>query len=83
MMIKSTGIVRPLDNLGRVVIPKELRVNFNLKEKDPVEIFVNDDMIILKKYAPGCIFCGNITDLTTYHDKHICKNCLEELAKKN
>ena len=55
--MKSTGVVRRVDELGRIVIPMELRRTLNIGEKDPLEIFVAEDMIILKKYTPGCIFC--------------------------
>ena len=76
--MKSTGIVRKIDDLGRMVIPKELRKTMNIDKKDPMEIYVEEDKIILKKYEPGCIFCGDVEDTVDYKGKIICKNCLED-----
>lgn len=78
--MKSTGIVRRIDELGRVVIPIELRNKFNLSEKDPIEIYVDGSNIILKKYESNCIFCGKSENLTEYRDKQLCKNCLLKLS---
>lgn len=79
--MKSTGIVRQVDELGRIVIPKELRRNMEIKSKEPLEIFVDEDMIILKKYVPACIFCGQTKDIVPFKNKNICPNCKEELKK--
>ncbi|KHD35181.1 AbrB family transcriptional regulator [Clostridium acetobutylicum] len=79
--MKSTGIVRRLDDLGRVVIPKELRRTFNIAEKDALEIYVDGEQIILKKYQPACIFCGDASDVVNYKGKKICKHCLAELRE--
>jgi transcriptional pleiotropic regulator of transition state genes len=79
--MKSTGIVRKVDELGRVVLPKELRDTMDIKEKDPLEIFVDSDTIILKKYEPACIFCQNAKDVVNYKGKNICEQCLEELKQ--
>lgn len=76
--MKAIGIVRPLDKLGRIVLPKELRTVFDIDNEDSVEIYVEDDKIILKKYTPSCFFCHD-TDVVEYKGKHICKKCLEEL----
>ena len=65
--MKSTGIIRRVDELGRVVIPIELRNQFNIVEKDPIEIYVDGSSIILKKFEPNCIFCGNTKDLHSYN----------------
>ena len=65
--MKSTGIIRRVDELGRVVIPIELRNQFNIVEKDPIEIYVDGSSIILKKYEPNCIFCGSSKKLIDYH----------------
>ena len=81
--MKSTGIIRKVDELGRVVIPIELRNKFEISEKDPIEIYVDGSSIILKKYESNCIFCGNSKTLTTYKDKLICKKCLEDISKNN
>ena len=77
--MKSTGIIRKLDELGRVVIPIELRNKFNISEKDPIEIYVDGANIILKKYENNCIFCGSSKKLTEYKDKQICFNCLKKI----
>ncbi len=79
--MKATGIVRPIDELGRIVIPKELRKVFGLKNRDSLEIFVDDDMIVLKKYAPACIFCDESDNLVRYGGKAICKNCIDAMEK--
>lgn len=77
--MKSTGIVRKVDELGRIVIPIELRRILEIGEKDALEIYVDGEHIILKKYQPACIFCGDARDVINYKGKNICKNCLEEL----
>ena len=78
--MKSTGIIRKLDELGRVVIPIEIRNKFDLSEKDPIEIYVDGSNIILKKYEVNCIFCGKSDKLKEYKDKQICENCLSKLS---
>jgi transcriptional pleiotropic regulator of transition state genes len=80
-MMKSTGVVRKVDELGRIVIPIELRRTMGIEEKDALEIYVDNEKIILKKYEPACIFCGNAEDVQNYKGKNICKNCLTEIAK--
>lgn len=77
--IKSTGIVRRVDELGRIVIPKELRKKFGIDERDSLEIFVDNNMIILKKYEPFCIFCGNAQDIFTFEGRNICSHCADKL----
>ncbi|HOO11673.1 MAG TPA: AbrB/MazE/SpoVT family DNA-binding domain-containing protein [Bacillota bacterium] len=77
--LKSTGIVRKVDELGRVVIPIELRRTLNIAEKDALEIYVDGEHIILKKYEPACIFCGNARDVINYKGKNICPECAKEL----
>jgi len=77
--MKSTGIVRKVDELGRVVIPIELRRTLQIAEKDALEIYVDGEKIILKKYEPACIFCGNADNIRVYKDKNICRDCLEEM----
>lgn len=77
--MKSTGIIRKVDELGRVVIPIELRNQFNIVEKDPIEIFVDGSCIVLKKYEKSCLFCGNTKKLSEYKEKLICSKCLKEL----
>ncbi|TCO78630.1 AbrB/MazE/SpoVT family DNA-binding domain-containing protein [Marinisporobacter balticus] len=79
--MKSTGIVRKVDELGRVVLPIELRRTLNIKEKDALEIYVDGDQIILKKYEPACIFCGQAKNVINFKGKNICPACNEELSK--
>ncbi|MFT8315212.1 MAG: AbrB/MazE/SpoVT family DNA-binding domain-containing protein [Clostridium sp.] len=79
--MKSIGVVRRVDELGRIVIPIELRRTLNIAEKDALEIYVDGEQIILKKYEPACIFCGDARDVTNYKGKNICKSCLEELKQ--
>ena len=79
--MKSTGIVRKVDELGRVVIPIEIRNQFNIAEKDPIEIYVDGSSIVLKKYEPNCIFCGNTENLISYNDKLICEDCSKKISK--
>lgn len=79
--MKSTGIVRKVDELGRIVIPKELRNTFDISEKDSLEIFVDGDMIVLKKYEPACVFCGNAKDITVFKGRNVCSKCIEEIKK--
>lgn len=80
--MKSTGIVRKVDELGRIVLPIELRRSLDIAEKDPLEIYVDDESIILKKYAPACIFCGNANDIVNFKGKKICSECLDKLANE-
>ncbi|KYH36013.1 putative transition state regulator Abh [Clostridium tepidiprofundi DSM 19306] len=77
--MKSTGIVRKIDELGRIVIPIELRRTLDINIKDSLEIFVDGEQIILKKYNPSCIFCGDAKDVVHYKGKNICEACLAEL----
>ena len=77
--MKSTGIVRKVDELGRIVLPIELRRTLDIDIKDALEIYVEDSKIVLKKYEPTCTFCGEAENVVTYKDKIICKSCLEEL----
>jgi len=79
--MKSTGVVRKVDELGRIVLPIELRRTLDIAEKDALEIFVDGDKIVLRKYEPACIFCGNARDVVYYKGKNICKDCLDELEK--
>lgn len=81
MALKSTGIVRDVDSLGRVVLPKELRDTMHIAQKDPLEIYVEGDSIILRKYEPACLFCGSASDVLSFNDRKICKACLAELNR--
>ena len=77
--MKSLGTVRKVDELGRIVLPIETRRRLELEAGDGVEIFVEKDRVILKKYEPACLFCGDADDVMIYRDKRICKKCLQEL----
>lgn len=79
--MKSTGVVRKVDELGRIVLPIELRKSLDINVKDPLEIFVDNDRIVLQKYCPACIFCGNADDVVFYCGKRICRTCLDQLKK--
>ena len=79
--MKSTGIVRKVDELGRIVLPKELRTTFNIEQRDPLEIYVDGDNIILRKYEPACIFCGDAKDVVSFMDKKVCKSCIDKMAQ--
>lgn len=84
--MKSTGMIRHLDELGRIVIPKELRKQFNLNYKDGVEIFTDGSTIVLKKYEPGDIFSGDMDDLVEFEGKKVSLASIKQLmdlAKKN
>ena len=80
--MKSTGIVRPVDSLGRVVLPIELRRTLDIAEKDSLEIYMDGPSIVLRKYQPACIFCDSAKDITVFKGKNICASCLQELLRK-
>ena len=79
--MKATGIVRKIDDLGRVAVPKETRRIMGITEGDPIEFFTEGETIILKRYAPGCIFCGEVSDLIQYKEKNICLKCANGLRR--
>ena len=80
--MKSTGIVRKVDELGRIVLPIELRRTLDIAERDALEIFVSDDNIILKKFQPACVFCDNAKGITVFKGKNVCASCIAALAAK-
>ena len=82
--MKSTGMVRRVDELGRVTIPKEIRKQLGIKDNvDAFEIFTEGNTLILRKYAPSCAFCNKMDeDMVTFKGVNICKSCLDELAAK-
>ena len=82
MKIKSTGNVRKVDELGRIVLPIELRRTLDIGEKDAVEIYVEGTSIVLKKYQPSCIFCGDSKKVVDFKGKNVCSKCLRELQNK-
>ena len=80
--MKATGIVRKVDELGRIVLPIELRRSLDIAERDPLEIYVDGTSIVLTKYQPACIFCGDSREITSFKGKNVCTNCLKELGGK-
>ena len=80
--MKSTGIVRKVDELGRIVLPVELRRTMDIAEKDPLEIYVDGNSIVLRKYRPSCIFCDSTKDVRTFRGKNVCPRCLRELRER-
>ena len=79
--MKSTGIVRKVDELGRIVLPIEMRRTLDIGEKDVLEIYVEGSSVILKKYKPSCVFCDATKDITVFKGKNICPKCLKELKE--
>jgi len=79
--LKATSIVRKVDELGRVVIPIQLRRTLGIDDKDSLEIYVDNENIILKKYEPTCVFCGNTVNVQQYRSKLVCRNCSEAMFK--
>lgn len=79
--MKSTGIVRKVDELGRVVLPIELRRTLGIDEKDALEIYVDEDKIILKKYEPACVFCGNAANVKVFRGKNVCLECAAAMGE--
>ena len=79
--MKATGVVRPVDALGRVVIPIELRRNMGIQTDDSLEIFVDGQYIMLKKYEPACIFCGSNDEIVQLRGKNICSKCIADMKK--
>jgi len=79
--MKTTGIIRQLDTLGRIVLPIELRRTLDIGPKDNLEIFVEGNSVILRKYEPNCFFCGENRGLVSFRDKMICARCLKELRQ--
>ena len=79
--MKETGIVRKVDELGRIVLPIELRRTLDISVKDAIEIYVDGDTIMLKKYAPTCVFCAGTKGVTRYKEKNICEACMKSLKQ--
>ena len=77
--MKATGIVRKVDELGRIVLPIELRRTLDINEKDALEIYVDGEQIILKKYEPSCIFCGEVDGVIDFKGKKVCSKCINSL----
>ena len=80
--MRSTGIVRKLDELGRIVLPIELRRTLDIAERDELEIYLEDDKVVLKKFEPSCIFCGSTRGLITYCGKNVCTECIRKMNQE-
>lgn len=80
--MKSTGIVRKVDELGRIVLPMELRRVLDIENKEGLEIFTDNDSIILRKYEPACVFCGGYNEITAFKGKKVCRECLDDMGHK-
>ena len=80
--MKSTGMIRKIDNLGRIVVPKEIRDTLGIEDGDPLEIFVEGNCILLQKHEPRCLFCGKSDDVIFFRGKLCCRDCLEELSRQ-
>ncbi len=79
--MKSTGIVRKIDEVGRIVLPKEMRDVLGIDYKDPMEIYADEDKIVLKKYENECVFCGNTAKLLSFKGRTVCEKCKKEFAR--
>ena len=80
--MKSTGVVRKVDELGRIVLPIELRRSLDIAEKDALEIYVDGEQVVLKKYQPACVFCGEARDISNYKGKNICSECMKDIKER-
>ncbi len=80
--MKSTGVVRKVDDLGRIVLPIEIRKVLDIKHKDAIEIFTDNDRIVLQKYAPSCIFCNDTEDVIYFNGKRVCTACIKQLNEQ-
>lgn len=79
--MKATGIIRKVDDLGRIVLPIELRRMLDIAERDELEIYMENDQIILRKYEPACLFCGSDRKLVSHNGKNVCRNCIRKLVE--
>lgn len=79
--MKSTGIIRKVDELGRIVLPIELRRTMDIAERDELEIFIENDRVVLQKYEPSCVFCGSSQGLRNYRGKNVCQECVEKMTE--
>ena len=80
LRMKSTGIIRKVDELGRIVLPIELRRTLDIEVRDEMEIYIDDDKIVLQKFEPTCLFCGSDRSLITYQRKNVCQDCIRKMA---
>ena len=80
--MKATGMFRKVDELGRIVLPMELRKMLDIQQKDSLEMFIDEDRIILQKYQPSCIFCNNADDVVFFNGKRVCEACLKKIKEQ-
>ena len=80
--MKSTGVVRKVDELGRIVLPVEIRNVLDIKSKDAIEIFTDNDKIVLQKYQPACIFCNDVDNIVYFNGKRVCSACIAKLKEQ-
>lgn len=80
--MRSLAMLRKVDELGRIVLPMEIRRMFDIATRDALEIFIDDNKIILKKYEPACMFCHSADNVIVYENRNICKKCVEKINKK-
>ncbi len=78
--MKSTGIVRNIDELGRIVVPKEIRRKLGIENNDPVEIYIEGERILIMKYHPACHFCGKTEDIAEFKGKLVCRECIDGMS---
>lgn len=78
--MKSTGIIRKVDELGRIVLPIEIRRTLDIAERDELEIFMDNDQIVLQKFEPSCVFCSRVHGLVNFRGKNICQDCVKEIS---
>lgn len=80
--MKSTGMVRKIDELGRIVLPIEIRKTLDIQQKDALEMFIDEDKIVLQKYQPSCIFCKQVNDIVYFNGKRVCTACIEKMKNQ-
>ena len=80
--MRSTGVVRRVDELGRIVLPIEIRKTLDIQQKDALEMFIDEDKIILQKYQPSCIFCNQVEDIVYFNGKRVCSACIEKMKNQ-
>jgi len=79
--VKPAGVVRKVDQLGRIVLPKSLRKRYQMNEGDPVEILVQGDHIILERYRPRCVFCGSMEEVREFKERYLCASCIQDMSQ--
>lgn len=84
IFMRAVGYVRQIDKLGRLVLPSDIRKSLGITSGiDSVEFFLDNDSVVIRKYRPACVFCGNAENITTFKDQSVCSSCMEEIRKGN